>query len=708
MEPNCYACGSGSDASSVSSTEFVPRAAKAFDITPSGEQQHILNNIKGGYNILGDCVAGSGKTTSVLLIAQNNPRKKIVQITYNSQLKSEVRQKAKVYGIENIEIHTYHSLVVKYYDHRGHDDAVVRKIIEKKTPPSRFVASFDILIVDEAQDMTLLYYRLVNKFIKDMRRFPQMVVLGDQYQAIYKFKDADPRFLTLAPRLWACDFTPVTLTTSYRLTNQIAAFVNEIMLGRERIKAIRDGPRVLYTSCDVWNSSRVIARRLQDLIEGGTIKPDDIFVLAPSIKSPDAPIRRLENALVALGIPCFYPTSDDRKLDEDVIRGKVVFSTYHQSKGRERKVVLVYGFDISYFEFVSQGADETLCPEALYVAATRASEHLILIKSIGKRPLPFLKKKLTAMRGLPYLTIYEPHKNDPDNYDATYTAPPPDPEKRVTVTELVKFLKEHHIKQLQDIMPFLLKETTAATFSVSVPNKIMCENGKYEDVSELTGIAIPAMFEVHRTGKSTIQESVNLEYDNIQRANDHQFLRECYAKLPTPICTVPDYIYLTVMYVSLTGKIYHKLAQMQRFDWLTGGVVAECMKPLYENLSEAVRFERPIEHTSMRYSEYGRIKIVGRVDAIDDAILWEIKCVGELSLEHFLQLIVYAWVWNCEHEHDLGPRQFKILNITTGQVFELDRASHLIEEVMKILFDNRFRETDVISDGAFVDLCMRH
>jgi hypothetical protein len=162
------------------------------------------------------------------------------------------------------------------------------------------------------------------------------------------------------------------------------------------------------------------------------------------------------------------------------------------------------------------------------------------------------------------------------------------------------------------------------------------------------------------------------------------------------------------MYVSLTGKIYHKLAQMQRFDWLTGAVVAECMKPLYENLSEAVRFERPIEHTSMRYSEYGRIKIVGRVDAIDDAILWEIKCVGELSLEHFLQLIVYAWVWNCEHEHDLGPRQFKILNITTGQVFELDRASHLIEEVMKILFDNRFRETDVISDGAFVDLCMRH
>ena len=47
------------------------------------------------------------------------------------------------------------------------------------------------------------------------------------------------------------------------------------------------------------------------------------------------------------------PISDDAKLDDKIINNKIVFTTYHQSKGRERKVVILYSFDESYFTYYS-------------------------------------------------------------------------------------------------------------------------------------------------------------------------------------------------------------------------------------------------------------------------------------------------------------------------------------------------------------------
>ena len=60
------------------------------------------------------------------------------------------------------------------------------------------------------------------------------------------------------------------------------------------------------------------------------------------------------------------------------LKGKIVFSTFHQSKGRERKVVLVFNFDQSYFKYYGKELDPNVCPNELYVATTRAQEHLSL------------------------------------------------------------------------------------------------------------------------------------------------------------------------------------------------------------------------------------------------------------------------------------------------------------------------------------------
>lgn len=44
-------------------------ASKSLNITPSQEQDDIIHSVNNNNNVIADCVAGSGKTTTVLLIA---------------------------------------------------------------------------------------------------------------------------------------------------------------------------------------------------------------------------------------------------------------------------------------------------------------------------------------------------------------------------------------------------------------------------------------------------------------------------------------------------------------------------------------------------------------------------------------------------------------------------------------------------------------
>ena len=67
------------------------------------EQKRILKSLK-NYNVIIDSVAGSGKTTTNLFIAKDNPTKKILLLTYNASLKFETRNKVGELEINNLEV----------------------------------------------------------------------------------------------------------------------------------------------------------------------------------------------------------------------------------------------------------------------------------------------------------------------------------------------------------------------------------------------------------------------------------------------------------------------------------------------------------------------------------------------------------------------------------------------------------------------------
>ena len=408
-------------------------------IVPSKEQQEIIDCAIAGNDIVVDAVAGSGKTTTILSIARAY-KKQILQVTFNSQLKIEVREKIKADDMKNITVHTYHSLATNFYDSTCWNDGKMLRLIESDKSPKNFKSQCvpDVIIIDEAQDMTLLYFKMITKFIKDFCiSKPQLIVMGDRYQSVYTFMQADSRFLTLANDVWKRQFTYKTLCESYRLTKSMSWFINNIMVKQQRIVSNKNGGKVDFYISDPYQH-----RYLHELIvriKTGSLNPDDIFILCASLKSASSPARHIENKLVEAGIKVYVPISDEGKIDDDVTHGKVVFATFPSSKGRERKIVIVLGFDNSYFQYFAKNDNPMMCPSTLYVAATRAKERLILVGSSSADFLPFLNMHHDKKFMSEHVNVFETknlfNKNPYPFFKDGIV-------KKTSPTELVKFLQQ--------------------------------------------------------------------------------------------------------------------------------------------------------------------------------------------------------------------------------------------------------------------------
>ena len=673
-------------------------------ICPSDEQREYINALKNNNNIFSDCCAGSGKTTTALCIAEEYSTKKILQVTYNSHLKLEVRKKINKMNINNMEIHSYNSLVFKYYNDKGYDDKILKDVIKNNTPPKSHIPEFDIIIIDEAQDMIYAYKYLLSKFFKDMSSNNHkylLVILGDKNQGIYQFKGSDSRFLTLADKIWDNGkFVFLKLSTTYRLTNTMASFVNDVMLGENRLHAIKDGVQVKYIECNIFRISEILTNKIICMLKNG-IKPEDIFILAYSIKSEKGPVKLIENKLVIEGIPCFYPTSDDTILNDSIINGKIVFSTFHQSKGRERKIVIIYGFDHGYFKYFAKEQNHYVCPDLLYVATTRATKELILLQDINQGPLPFLKKPLNIIRNLDYVDFESYHNKDIHNEDIDDENSIMTEKHRISTVDFVKFLNEDSIDLLTPLVDILYNTEKKPYYKVDILLKIPYKENMFEDVSDINGIMIPAYYEKIKNGISTVEKLINYEYDTIKSINVHKYLENAFNELKK-YEGIPYYTYQTVLYSSLKEKVYNKLAQINNFDWITEEILSSCKQSL-DILEDDIEYEHKIKYICKEYPQYGEIEFNGIFDAISKNNIYELKCVEKLTIENCLQLIVYQWLWSRNNNTDY--RSFKLVNIKTGEIKILNQDTNLIKNVIEVILKNKYGKRQIISDSEFVKKC---
>lgn len=681
-------------------------------VVPSGEQEEILQAVGAGYNCIINAVAGSGKTTTTLLLAQRYPKKKFLLFTYNARLKAETRQRVKRLGITNLDVHSFHSFGLAYYTNPCITDLDLQTIV-KKNLPLNGKPHADIVILDETQDMTKPYFDFVHKALMDMNKISsQIVVLGDEMQCIYDFpqKGADLRFLTLADQLWESKFPwkRLHLKTSYRITKPMEQFINDVVLGYPRMVAVKkSNTPVTYVHGEQFSKVPLyILNEIRKLLQHTA--PSDIFILAASVRSHNElnPVKKLENMLVKAGIPVYIPMSDDAELKDEVLEGKVVFSSFHQSKGLERKIVFVLNFSDSYFTYYGKDKNRSICPNTLYVAVTRAMEKLYVIGQGTKndRAAQFLNMRALYNSHVETIDV-SPHLEPSKDQGS------PKDDNRVLrrVTDLTRFIPDQLMSQVIELCA--METVTPSYTSIQIPTIISTSGGRKEEVSDITGIAIPTIYEHSLKKTISIQEDLRdfflrtIDDSATEKSSLKKYVKEI---LKTP-STPADYLLLSNIYAAYVSGLLHKIEQISDYSWVSEGIMNQLLTVLKGAIGEqthATEFEYTLDEMSYGFHDKD-IQVVGRADMIDRNALWEFKCVDSLKGEHIVQLAMYAWLWQRTQYNVKGSRRFLLHNIRTGEVLELKGIQNL-NYVADMVFDNHFRTVVTFTDEQFLEHCKSH
>lgn len=682
--------------------------------TMSNEQYQIIKNLKEN-NIIVDSVAGSGKTTTNLFIAKIYSDLNILLLTYNSKLKIETRQKINKYNINNIEVHSYHSFCVKYYDNKCYTDYEIIKLLNKNNEIQNNI-QYDIIILDEAQDITPLYYELICKINNDNKLTAKLCLLGDRFQSIYDFNKADQRFIIYADQLFNFNnlfWTRTQLSESFRISYEMSEFINKCMLNSNRIrsnKITNNKPR--YIICDTFKEENSIPfMEIKYYLKLG-YKPEEIFILAPSVSNNKSPIRKLENLIKTKldNIPIYVPVSDEEKLDEDILKNKIVFSTFHQAKGLERKVVIVFNFDASYFDYYKRDRNPQFCPNELYVATTRAQEYLTLIHHDKNEYLGFInKKKLANYCNIIGKINNKKNKSKNKNHETS-------------VTQLLKHLPVDILNNCINYLQIIKLKSTDEL--INIPIKTEQLHG-YESVSEITGTAIPAYYEYLRIKKMTIfneiKKDTKLNIQNIiknvdfidsdndeNNSTDDEYINKIYDVNNINLEDIkPDeLLYISNQYCSLRSGYLFKLYQINNYNWLNKENLDKCIYRLNNlHISENAKYEHYLELENSaeldNYPELLNRRIVGYIDCIDNNNIYEFKCVNKLDNEHYLQLAIYMYLNENNNIHENIYNYF-LYNILTNELVQINCTNKNLKDLMEYLIYSKYYNEKELLDDDFI------
>lgn len=736
--------------------------------SPSEEQQKIIDALKNKQNVMVNAVAGSGKTTTILGIAKQMRDINILQITYNKALQLEVEEKVKNEKLTNIKIYTYHGLSCSFYDYTAWTDDKITEIITNDTQfkPRKNHKHYSIIVIDEAQDMTELYFKLVYKFLKDLKFTGNLLILGDNFQGIYEFKGADTRYLTLANEIFKSHkpFVKLTLTTSYRLTNTMARFINEFMMDKRiSINAPKQGDPIIYHRINHFSNddSNIISNYIIDKIVNHNAKADDFFIIAPSItKSKN--LKNIENNLVDANIQCYVPMTDESKLKDKILKNKVVFTTYHQSKGRERPYCIVLGFDTSYYKYYNKTANMNICENILYVAVSRASKQLILVEDYNNGSHPFLKcnalidgssitddiKSFLHITKESLLYDYRDRQSIEEEVKQSQSII----RHNTSVTDFTKFIKNEildNIYILVDKLFITISEVEEKNIVV-FPNDIQTSSSTFEEVFDIIGVTLPSMLEINNFGKTNVLHRISkIEVEDMIKYKTNKTITDEFNNIVYPCITIKDWLHLGNFYLACTNKLYYKIKQIKNYDWITDEIRDGCHNNMKRHIGSfndlQFEYEQELIFTD---NTYGQITLSGRFDAIDSDTLWEFKLAETFSLEHKLQLIIYSYMWQLNnnkliadnysnliankdninenekkqiYEHAFrtskGHRDCKLMSIRTGEILKLNtnndaclciiggdcnNCNSKINQIIKLLLDNRYFHKERIDNDEFI------
>ena len=355
----------------------------------SQQQFDILDHLRAQRRALILGVAGSGKT---LLAAEQARRMaeaghRVLLTCFNRPLAEYLR--ASIGLLANVDVFTFHGLAEELATRAGltiskrHADA---DYFDVELPQALSDAAaampehrYDAIVVDEAQDIDSVWWLPLLDLLADPER-GVLFVFGDANQDLYH-ADPDEIGVVMPER------PPVYLLEENRRTTRAIhdwaqrwASDRPIQTdtGAVRVQARAAGPAgrpievLTYPEADADACRRALASVLKELVgPAGDVKPRDIVVLTP--RSPRS--SWLGGGKVGSYTLVSEAGPEGAPLPPPSSAWEVRLSTIHRFKGLESPVVILAEIDGRV------PADQLA--GLLYVGATRARTHLVVIGSEG-------------------------------------------------------------------------------------------------------------------------------------------------------------------------------------------------------------------------------------------------------------------------------------------------------------------------------------
>lgn len=615
-------------------------------INPSNEQLKILKEIKNA-NCVIDSVAGCGKTTTLCMIAMAYRLDNILALMYNTRQRRDTKKVLKLRRLNNIEVHTYHSVAYHNYGSDCMRNSDIEKIIKENRPKNNYF-SYDIIIIDETQDFTDLYYEFVCKIIKDNKETPKIIILGDFMQEINVFNGSNIDYILNPEKYFSDNWNHLMLTKTFRLTKPMVKLVNAVneyfIRGTRLLISDKDSNiKPKYYVCN----TEFVYLTLCKYLDAGT-KPHDIFILTPSIRN-NRQISKLSNMLTSNNIP-IYVSNDTAFKSDDAMNGKLIISTIHAIKGGERPIVMLLGFDDSVLPNMLN--DNPVNRSAIiYVALTRAKEELLIFHHYENAfivPPEIIHRYCDfsiEVRDFKHNYLSKKGKSLKENY---------------CVTDMVKYLSH---KLIQECKSYIIEtverppmNNLAIEYGISGTVSSIV-NKSVEEVADINGFLVPAYHSqfcfnfkalidyFHRLYKNTpffkLVDGYISELGELSDEILFDGLESCEIEKLTRAATI---------YNGLCNKLFFKIEQIKDFNWINREFLDACSARMSEQLSMQTNYEVPVSNN----------KINGIIDAVDGDIVYEFKCTSMIEDEHLLQLALYSYL--------MPNKTYKLFNIYTGEI----------------------------------------
>jgi hypothetical protein len=352
----------------------------------------------------------------MLQVAEHFSTRKVLIITYNRALADECTVRIQNLGMENrVHCYTIHSLAGKFAGAGVvcNDDQTLLRLVDnldaKLTHPQGFKIPLDLVMLDEAQDLRPLFYRILTHIFFGAVRSMQLCLVGDPKQMLYDFDTygddkASTQYLLFPEKYWA-RFTSnrmwkhLSLSVSYRLTPNIASFCN-LFWGTSIVGGNTSSPNIpveyfiKYPYPPEYPTVKDV-NKLSTLVLSGIIDqhgPENVLFLSQSIKE-NSPLRIHVNKLTQIKEKGtgqqkynFHIKESHRGFEgKPDLKNKVRVWTFCGSKGCEADVVVVFGFDLRYGQ--PHGLNQ------IGVALSRAKKRLVVVQGQAYHnvwvPLPY-------------------------------------------------------------------------------------------------------------------------------------------------------------------------------------------------------------------------------------------------------------------------------------------------------------------------------